>query len=252
MAPLDLGRDGGVQLMESVIGAMETFEPNVVRSGVCSYLVARRMHEDGFRVGLCGEGADELFAGYIPLERAFLGSEDVGRSVRDQCLTGMHRSNLQRVDRCAMRFQIEMREPFLDPAVANYAMELAGSDLVHSLRGLPRGKMPLRRLYDLYPDDLPVEIRDRTKVPFNEGAGLDDSQTSSPWRTLAEALISDRDLQEGVREYAAFDLRDKEDLLYLRMLARSMDVRRAPHLQSRSRLAVPQAFDLRGMEQFIV
>ena len=48
----------------------ESFEPEVIRGSLCTYLLSQRIHRDGYRVALCGEGADELFAGYIPLEFA--------------------------------------------------------------------------------------------------------------------------------------------------------------------------------------
>jgi len=54
------------------------FEPAVIRSSVFTYRVSQRIHEDGFRVALCGEGADELFAGYEPLENAFKQAITVG------------------------------------------------------------------------------------------------------------------------------------------------------------------------------
>ena len=131
------------------------------------------MHRDGFRVALCGEGADELFCGYPPLEVAFHQSDADGRPVRDECLDLMHRVSLQRVDRCSMRHQVETREPFLDPSVVKYALNVDAAALVREVDGQPRGKAALRDLYDLHPDKLPAAIRDRTKVPFGEGAGLD-------------------------------------------------------------------------------
>ena len=67
----------------------------------------------------------------------------------------MHRISLQRVDRCSMRHQVEMREPFLDPSVVRYALGLNADALVHDVNGQPRGKAPLRDLYNLYPDLLP-------------------------------------------------------------------------------------------------
>ena len=253
LVPLDLGRDRGLGLMGEVISAVESFEPEVVRSSVCSYLISRRVHEDGYRVALCGEGADELFAGYIPLELAFSSSEELGRSVQDQCLTGMHRSNLQRVDRCAMQFQTEVREPFLDPSIVNYARSLSASALVDKTSSHPKGKTPLRQLYDLYPDELPTAIRDRIKVPLNEGAGFDESQTRSPWKRLAEDQIGDRDLADGVKEFAPFEIATKEELLYITTLKRSLDIWRVPHLQGRSRLCVPREFALSdGLKEFIV
>src|SRR3974390_3512980 len=145
------------------------------------------MREDGFRVGLCGEGADELFCGCAPLEIAFGAGDAKARTIRADVLGLMHRISLQRVDRAAMRYQVEMREPFLDPAVANYALKLDGGALVRDVNGIPVGKQALRALYELYAEALPSSIGWRTKVPFGDG-GLDVSPQHSAWRRRFDGL----------------------------------------------------------------
>jgi asparagine synthase (glutamine-hydrolysing) len=142
-----------------------------------------------------------------------------------------------------MRWAVEAREPFLDPEVVNHALGLEACALV-STAGV--GKAPLRALFDLYPEALPASIRDRAKVPLNEGTGLDASQTDSPWARQAEAAITDRAFADGRRRFAGFDLRTKEELLYLQALAGRIDVERAPHLKSRLRLEAP---DMPGLEK---
>jgi asparagine synthase (glutamine-hydrolysing) len=237
--PLDDGNEDTVSRIRDIVATTETFEPGVVRDGLCSYLLSRRIHQDGYRVALCGEGADELFAGYVPLELAFADGDIAGAFVRDQCLGGMHRTNLQRLDRCGMRFQVEVREPFLDPAVVAYALGLSSSDLVHWVDGSARGKAPLRGIWDLHHDRLPTIIRDRLKIPLHVGSGLDVSQKDSPWIAFAEQTISDRELADGKQRFASFDIRTKEEYLYLNALAETLDVTRVPHLTARARLRFP-------------
>jgi asparagine synthase (glutamine-hydrolysing) len=248
--------DGNVDTLLSRIGeiveATEAFEPDVIRGGLCTYLLARRIHQDGYRVALAGEGADELFAGYIPLELAFADSDLKGSFVRHQHIGAMHRSNLQRIDRCGMRFQVEVREPFLDPTMVDYAFNLRGSALVQNIDGHAKGKAPLRTLYDLYPQQLPISIRDRVKIPLNEGSGFDISYTNSSWRAFAEQAVSDREFADGRRRFAAFDLRTKEEFLYLNTLATVMDVFRIPHLTNRARLLLPAVLDMRRMSEYVV
>src|SRR6186997_1166139 len=74
-----------------VIEVTESFEPNLVRGAICSLMAGEQMHHDGYRVALCGEGADELFCGYPPLELAFFNDEIEGRAFRDECLQLMNR-----------------------------------------------------------------------------------------------------------------------------------------------------------------
>ncbi len=228
-----------LSLIETVVDAVETFEPSVVRPSLHTYLLSQRIHQDGFRVALCGEGADELFAGYSPLENAFMQSNDAGRYVQKQCLGMMHRANLQRVDRCSMQFQLEIREPFLDQTVVGYASELDKSALLKRAGDAPVGKAPLRALYDLYPSELPACIRDRQKMLFHEGAGGD--AEASGWLDLFEAALSNDDFRDGQREFSDFAVATKEELFYLRQLAGKMDVKRIPHLRGRLRLDMPRA-----------
>jgi asparagine synthase (glutamine-hydrolysing) len=226
-----------LSLVESVVAVVETFEPAVVRPSLHTYLVSQRIHQDGFRVALCGEGADELFAGYEPLEDAFVHSYGAGRSAQIQCLGMMHRANLQRVDRCSMRFQLEIREPFLDQSVVAYANGLDQSALFEKQGNAMAGKAPLRALYDLCPSELPAFIRNRKKMPFHEGAGVEGSR----WIDLLEDAVSEADLHDGRREFADFAIANKEELFLMRALAATMDVRRVAHLRGRLRLDTPLA-----------
>ena len=235
----DADSDDVFSQIDRAVEVSESFEPNLIRGAVCSLAVAERMHRDGFRVALCGEGADELFCGYPPLEIAFHEGNAEGALFRDQCLDLMHRVSLQRVDRCSMRFQLETREPFLDASVVNYAMSLDASALVREVDGLPRGKAALRDIFDLYPNDLPASIRDRTKVPIGEGAGIHVSPQDSAWKTRFNEAITDSELCDGQKEFDAFNIRSKEELFYLRKLAQVIDISRVPHLHGRAWISFP-------------
>ena len=226
-------------LVETVVDTVEAFEPAVIRPSLHTYLVSQRIHQDGFRVALCGEGADELFAGYSPLEYAFAQPDGLGHHVQKQCLSMMHRANLQRIDRCSMQFQLEIREPFLDQLVVGYATGLDKSALVKQMGDAPVGKAPLRALYDLYPSGLPTSIRDRQKMAFHEGACGE--AEGSGWLDLFETAFSDADFYDGQREFSDFGITNKEELFNIRTLAARIDVRRLPHLRDRLRLHMPLA-----------
>jgi len=237
---------------DDVVRMTESFEPSVVRPSVCYHALAKAVHRDGYRVALVGEGADELYCGYVPLELTFAEGLAVGAPVRDQCLLMMHRSALQRTDRVTMNFQLEARSPFLDRAIVDHAFSLSAAALVGPLAGAPRGKEPLRRLYDLYPDALPQEIRDRRKVPLNEGSGLDSSQNNSNMRRSFEETVSDAEFKYGLHVYREYRLESKEEYYYIRTLAQTMDIARVPHLKSRLELVVPAIERATALKEFMV
>jgi len=233
LVPFDLWKTETPSLLEQVAQASETFEPASIRPALYTYILSERVHADGFKVALCGEGADELFSGYRPLERAFAQSDAAGRFVQQQCLETMHCINLQRIDRCAMRFQLEIREPFLDTRLVQYALGMGGRDLVAGGDGGPVGKQPLRAIYDLYPESLPAGIRDRTKLGFAEAA-ID--AKADAWSALFEETVADNEFADGKRQFADFQIATKEEYFYLSRLAQKMDVRRVPHLKERKQL----------------
>ncbi|MGD0142688.1 MAG: asparagine synthetase B [Rhizomicrobium sp.] len=239
IVPFGADKPDTFSLIEQVVDTVETFEPSVIANGVCTYVLARKISQDGFRVALCGEGADELFAGYATLETVFAQGNAIGRPVREECLGLMNRTNLQRVDRCTMRFGIETREPFLDRSVVEYALNLDATALVREDGGRLMGKMPLRAIYDLHSDRLPAMIRDRKKIPFDEGTGLDTGRADSAWAAYFDRAISHSDLQDGMREFSPFDIHTKEELYYLRHLSQTMDISRVPHLCGRTRVMLP-------------
>jgi len=225
--------------LQRIVTNLESFEPSVVRDAICNDALFQRISADGFRVALSGEGADELFAGYVPLEVAFAHGLEAGDYVRDQTIAMMARTNLQRLDRCGLHHLVEAREPLLDSALARYALSLPADALVGG-EGAQTGKQSLRALWDLYPGRLPATIRHRRKVALHVGSGLDVSQKRSPWIDFAESEVSDAEFAEGRREFAEFQLESKEEYLNLRLLSESFDVRRAPHLRSRANLRFPR------------
>ena len=248
IVPFDGGSQRTFARLEDVVTAVESFEPSVVRPSVCSYLLSEAVQSDGYKVALVGEGADELFCGYGPLEIGYDLDPALGASLREQALSMLGRSALQRTDRSAMRFEVEARAPFLDATVVEHAMSLEPSALVTRVSGAPRGKAALRALYDLYPDALPAMIRDRQKLPVNEGAGLDVSETSSLLKAHVESKVSDAEFVYGRRVFEGFALESKEELFYLQTLAKTMDVTRVPHLKGRLKLQIPDVPGMRSLK----
>ncbi len=189
--------------LPTVVRAIESFDPGLVRSAVPNFMLARFTAEH-VKVVLTGEGADELFAGYDYLRDFTDGAElhtELVRTVRN-----LHNLNLQRCDRVTMAHGLEARVPFLDREVIEWALRLPPEAKIAG-PAVPEKKL-LREAFDGW---LPDELLWRDKAEFGDGSGARD--------VLSEAVsagISDAELGA---ERGAVDppLRTKEELAYYRI-----------------------------------
>lgn len=151
-------------LIESVVYHTESYNPSVVSNGLATYLLSQAAHHDKVRVVLSGEGADELFCGYLV-------SKDVDYwfSKRAELMENMHFTELRRLDLASMAHTVELRCPFLDRQVLAAAMDCKASDLIGLANGVLQGKQILRSTFS---DLLPRSILERSKVSFDVGSGI--------------------------------------------------------------------------------
>jgi len=147
--------------------------PFDILGGVAFHALARRVARET-KVALCGEGADELFLGYHRLhvqpwgllsdvaERARLGATPAVRewlwerglgapgptavrALRDLALKeGLSEYHLPSVDRSGMAFGLELRPPYLDEDLFDFAVRLDEGDLLD--RAGRWTKLPLRAI----------------------------------------------------------------------------------------------------------
>jgi asparagine synthase (glutamine-hydrolysing) len=181
--------------VEQVIAATATYDSYVVMSGVATWLAARAAAEDGVKVLLTGEGADELFAGYDAYAR--LAPEELeARLLDDQTHLGV--TECLRLDRCTMAWGVEARVPFLSPPLVTLARRLPPEAKIDRGSDPPVLKLALR---EAAREVLPSWAAERPKVPFFKGAGL--------WRPLiarARKEMSGERLREVAAAHPGFAL----------------------------------------------
>ena len=190
-------------VLPTVVRAIESFDPGLVRSAVPNFLLAAFTARH-VKVVLTGEGADELFAGYDYL-RDFTDAQDLhAELVRTVC--GLHSLNLQRCDRVTMAHGLEARVPFLDREVIDWALRLAPEAKL-----APAGVPEKRLLREAFEGWLPHDLLWRDKAEFGDGSGARD--------VLSEAVVTPIGDDAFARERHAVDppLRTKEELAYFRI-----------------------------------
>lgn len=164
---LIVSEDEPSQVLSRVLYHLESWDRDLVRSSLPTYLVARHAARQ-VKVVLTGEGADELFGGYR-YHRDYAEYPAILQKELHRSVGTMHDSNLQRVDRMTMAHSLEARVPFLDPAVVDLAMQIPGAlKLRRDSSGRLMEKWILRRAFE---DLLPSRVVWRTKSQFDEGSG---------------------------------------------------------------------------------
>ena len=147
-------------LIKDVVRTTESYNPSIISNGLATYLLARAAHQEGIKVVLTGEGADELFSGY----HQYL-SEPEWQATRQALIGDMCFTELRRLDNACMAHSIESRCPFLDRHVKSIADSLKHEAFYSS----EHNKAILRHTFA---DLLPVEILQRKKTSCDVGSGI--------------------------------------------------------------------------------
>ncbi len=131
------------ELVPETIAAIEDGDLMQVEVAIPMYAALRLAREDGIRVMLTGQGADELFAGYewYPPILAEQGEEALLAAMWGD-LSNLYRDTLEREDKMSMAHSIELRVPFLDPALITEAMRISPSLKIDTSA---KGRDPLRK-----------------------------------------------------------------------------------------------------------
>jgi len=191
------------EVIPDVVKVLGSFDPMEVRNSITITIGLRFAKSYGSTKLITGDGADELFAGYHMYYR-YLGNKEKLSAMLKKMWGIMAFSSVP----LGKSLGIEVRAPFLDPDVKEFAMNMDPRYNVQEERGEVWGKWILRKAYE---DVLPPEVRWRDKNPIEVGSGT----TILP-RFMAKK-ISDSEFEAKKRKYLETDkvtIRDKEQLVY--------------------------------------
>jgi asparagine synthase (glutamine-hydrolysing) len=156
----------GLDAIRDVIYHLETFDTTTIRAATPMYLMTRKIKAMGIKMVLSGEGADEIFGGYLYFHKAPNAKELHEETVRK--LDRLHMFDCARANKSTSAWGVEARVPFLDKNFLDVAMRLNPKDKM-CIDGRME-KWILRKAFD---DEtyLPAEVLWRQKEQFGDGVG---------------------------------------------------------------------------------
>jgi asparagine synthase (glutamine-hydrolysing) len=154
----------GLDVLEEVIYHLETYDVTTIRAATPMFLMARKIRAMGIKMVLSGEGADEIFGGYLyfhkaPDPRAF--HEETVRK-----LSRLHSYDCLRANKAMAAWGVEARVPFLDRDFLDVAMRINPADKMAG-----EGRIEKHILRAAFSDLLPESIAWRQKEQFSDGVG---------------------------------------------------------------------------------
>jgi asparagine synthase (glutamine-hydrolysing) len=166
----ELSQEGMERLIPEVMNVIEDSNAGQVEVALPVYCAVKLAHEDGIKVMLTGQGADELFGGYSWYAKVVEkeGYKMLRRRMIEDLLL-LYKETLEREDKITMAHSIELREPFLDPEVIKVAL---ATSLRLNVRGGDDsfGKHVHRKLAETL--GIPRDIAYRIKEAAQHGSGM--------------------------------------------------------------------------------
>lgn len=199
----------GLDALRDVIYHIETFDVTTVRASTPMYLLARVIKSMGVKMVLTGEGADEVFGGYLYFHKAPDPQALHEETLRK--LSKLHLYDCLRANKSLAAWGVEGRVPFLDKEFLDVAMRLNPRDKMSS-----QGRMEKWILRKAFEDYLPASVAWRQKEQFSDGVGYNWIDTL---RSLASREISDEQLARAKYRFPVNPPMSKEEYFYRSIFA---------------------------------
>jgi asparagine synthase (glutamine-hydrolysing) len=175
----------GLDALDEVIYHLETYDVTSIRAATPMYLMARKIHAMGIKMVLSGEGADEIFGGYLYFHKAPNPQAFHEETVRK--LSRLHSYDCLRANKAMAAWGVEARVPFLDTRFLDVAMSINPADKM-----VQPGKIEKQILREAFEHLLPAEIAWRQKEQFSDGVGYGwiDAVKDHAGRQVSDAEMS--------------------------------------------------------------
>ncbi len=171
----------GMDAIRDVIYQLETFDTTTIRAATPMYLMARTIKAMGIKMVLSGEGADEIFGGYLYFHKAPNPVELHQETVRK--VNKLHMYDCLRANKSTCAWGVEARVPFLDKEFMEVAMNIDPA-----AKMCTDGKMEKHILREAFKGYIPDEILWRQKEQFSDGVGY---SWIDSLKEMAENLVTD-------------------------------------------------------------
>jgi len=194
----------GIDAIRDVIYHLETYDITTIRASTPMYLMARAIKAMGIKMVLSGEGADEIFGGYLYFHKAPSTKDFHEETVRK--LDKLHMYDCLRANKSLAAWGIEGRVPFLDKAFMDVAMNINPKDKM--INGERMEKWILRKAFE---DLLPKSVAWRQKEQFSDGVGYSWIDTL---KELVEKEVTDKQLANAHFKFPIQPPTSKEEFYY--------------------------------------
>ena len=199
----------GLDAIRDVIYFIETYDVTTVRASTPMYLLARVIKSMGIKMVLSGEGADEIFGGYLYFHKAPSREEFHRETVRK--LSKLHLYDCLRANKSLAAWGVEGRVPFLDKEFLDLAMGLDPAEKM-----CPGTTIEKKVVREAFADLLPEDVAWRQKEQFSDGVGYSWIDTL---KQITAAAVSDEQMTHAAERFPINPPQNKEEYYYRSIFA---------------------------------
>lgn len=199
----------GIEILEKLIWHLETYDVTSIRASTPMYFLSKAITEKGIKMVLSGEGADEVFGGYLYFRNAPSAPEFQQETI--DRVQKLFTADLLRADKSTMAHGLEARVPFLDKKFLELAIKIKPEEKQpKTYNGVE--KYILRKAFDTPKKPyLPEEVLWRQKEQFSDGVGYNWIDTLIEYCT---SQVSDADFETAAKRFPYNTPTTKEAFFY--------------------------------------